>query len=503
MHRFSPNPNLAHLIHWHEWENDAFQMAREQNKPIMLFLAAFWCRYCQRMDEQAFSDRENLALLNAYFIALRVEDAKRPDIDARYNLNGWPTIAFFTPAGEMISAANYLPADEFKELLLNVYLEYQQRSGATAAAEVLHESESRAAQPANPEQSYASRLSEITHAIMALADREHGGYGRGQKFIHAEANDFLLSRYEATQDSTYLHHVCLTLDRMREGGIHDAAGGGFFRTSSGADWGQPHREKLLGEQAGLLSNCLRTFRVTRREVYARTAEEIIGYLDRKLLDASSSAFFGCEDFLRREAGEAAEQEFYSIIDECIYTDANAKAARAYLEAAAVLGRTDCKERALIVLDFLWDRCRSADGGMHHYHDGNPHVPGLLIDQAEMGRALLQAYLLSGDAKHLARAYEMAEFVLTHLENPAGGYFDLRSEELCFLKLRLTQIEGNGAATLFFLVLGQATNEPKYHEAARWALDAFPSQAAAFGIHAAQLGQALDAFLNLRRRVKVP
>ena len=148
MQRFSPNPNLSHLIRWHEWENDAFQMAREQNKPVMLFLAAFWCRYCQRMDEQAFSDRENMALLNAYFIALRVEDAKRPDVDARYNLNGWPTIAFFTPAGKLISAANYLPSGEFKELLLNVYLDYQQRSGAMSPAEVSDESESAAARPA-------------------------------------------------------------------------------------------------------------------------------------------------------------------------------------------------------------------------------------------------------------------------------------------------------------------------------------------------------------------
>ena len=94
MNRFSPNPNLSHLIHWTESEEDAFRKAREQDRPVMLFLAAFWCRYCQRMDEGAFSDRENMALLNAYFVSLRVENAKRPDIDARYNLNGWPTIAF-------------------------------------------------------------------------------------------------------------------------------------------------------------------------------------------------------------------------------------------------------------------------------------------------------------------------------------------------------------------------------------------------------------------------
>ncbi|HEX9787942.1 MAG TPA: DUF255 domain-containing protein, partial [Candidatus Binatia bacterium] len=438
MHRFSPNPNLAHLIHWYEWEDEAFREARGQNKPVMLFLSAFWCRYCQRMDEQAFSDRENLALLNAYFIALRIEDAKRPDIDARYNLNGWPTVAFFTPAGELLAASNFLPVDEFKELLLNVYLAYQQKNEDGRVAQTVPTSE---ALPNHPvARAQEAILSEITTAIMALADREHGGYGRGQKFIHADANDFLLSRYEATQDSTYLHHVCLTLDRMREGPIHDTTGGGYFRTSSGADWSQPHREKLLAEQAGLLSNCLRAFRVTRRREYARTAEEIIGYLDSKLFDPSISAFFGCEDFLRHETGEPSEGEFYSIIDECVYTDANAKTVSAYLEAAAVLGRADCKERALNVLEFLWRRCHGADGGMYHYHDGTPHLPGLLVDQAEMGKALVQAYLVSGDARHLARAREVAGFIIARLKNPDGGYFDLGATELGFGNLRLTDID---------------------------------------------------------------
>src|SRR5262245_49042798 len=92
MIRFSPNPNRAHLIRWYEWGGEAFRQAEAQNKPVILFLSAFWCRICQRMDEGAFSDDDNIALLNAFFIALRVENAQRSDVDARYNLNGWPTI---------------------------------------------------------------------------------------------------------------------------------------------------------------------------------------------------------------------------------------------------------------------------------------------------------------------------------------------------------------------------------------------------------------------------
>ncbi len=282
MHRFSPNSNLAHLIAWFEWEDEAFAKARAENKPVMLFLSAFWCRYCQRMDEQAFSDRENLALLNAYFVALRVEDAKRPDIDARYNLNGWPTLAFFTPSGELLAAANYLAIDEFKELLLNVYIGYQQKSGDDLMAVVSDDNVTAPTIQTNDEAPWVAALNEIASSIIDTADRQNGGYGRGQKFIHPEANDFLISCYESTKDATYLDHVRLTLDRMRHGPIYDAQDGGYFRTTTGADWAQPHREKLLAEHAGLLNNCLRVFRLTQRPEYARSAEEIIGYLDKKL-----------------------------------------------------------------------------------------------------------------------------------------------------------------------------------------------------------------------------
>ena len=497
MIRFSPNPNQANLIRWHEWEDEAFRKAREQDKPLMLFLTAFWCRYCQRMDEEAFSDNENIALLNAYFIAIRADDAQRPDVNTRYNLNGWPTIAFMSPEGDLLAATNYLPTDQFGDVLIRVYMSYQEKKDEIRSAKkASQESSTETTGQISRGQVDGDSVGQIANLIMDLADQVHGGYGRGQKFIHPDANDFLFSRYEATNNSIYLDQARLTLDQMREGAIHDRDEEGYFRTTSGADWSHPHREKLLAEQAGLLANCLQAFRITKQTEYARMAEGIIDYLDRKLSDPLIGTFYGCEDFLRVETVEASErEEFFTIIDKCIYTDANALAVVAYLEAAAILGKANCQARALKALEFLWEHCRSGSGGMFHYFDGAPHLEGMLNDQTRMGMALVRAHENTREDKYLERAKELAEFILTQLENPEGGYYDLPAEGSAYLGFRLTLIEQNGTAALFFLALAEATKEDRYREAAKWALTAFTTDFSSYGIHAAAFGQALGEWLK--------
>jgi hypothetical protein len=340
-----------------------------------------------------------------------------------------------------------------------------------------------------------SDVAAIAKSIMELADRVHGGYGNGQKFIQTEANDFLLSQYQATGNAAYLNHVCLTLDKMKQGAIHDHATGGYFRTSTGPDWDQPHREKLLAEQAGLVLNCLRTYRITQRREYAAMAEDIIGYLNAKLSDDSTGAFYGCEDFLRIESTDrASRDEFFTIIDQCVYTDANALAITAYLEASAVLGRSEYKARALKAMEFLWDRCRNPQGGMFHFFDGVPKLSGWLSDQAFAGTALLQAYGATGETKYLERAKELAEFIVNRLKNPAGGYHDLAQPGFAHLSFQLTLIEQNGPLASFLLALAAATGDAGYNDAALWALSAFTEAFHSYGIHAAAYGRALGDYL---------
>ncbi|MDH3446197.1 MAG: AGE family epimerase/isomerase, partial [Deltaproteobacteria bacterium] len=341
-----------------------------------------------------------------------------------------------------------------------------------------------------------SSVTEIARIIMDAADHAHGGYGNGQKFIQSEPNDFLLSLYETAKNAEYLNHVCLTLDGMRNGAIHDDAAGGFFRTSTGPDWDQPHREKLLAEQAGLLSNCLRAYGVTQRPEYARMAEDIIEYLNRKLFDHTTGAFYGCEDFLRVEnAEQTSGDEFFTILDRCIYTDANALAIIAYLKAAESLGNEDLKLRALGVLEFIWSHCSHPAGGMFHYFDGAPQLSGWLRDQVLMGIAMLEVHKSTGEPEYLDRAKELAEFIVNCFKNPAGGFFDLAAGGSAYLSVRLTLIEHNGPAASFFLALGAATGDLRWREAAFWALSAFTEDFGSYGTHAAALGRALIAYFQ--------
>src|SRR3989442_14427789 len=120
MIRFSPRPNRAHLVKCREWSDDALAEARRADKPIALFLTAFWCGICQRLDEMTLSNDEVIALLNAFFVPVRVEESQRPDVDIRYNQDGWPTITFLTPAGAPLLSVNYLEPEPFVTLLVRL-----------------------------------------------------------------------------------------------------------------------------------------------------------------------------------------------------------------------------------------------------------------------------------------------------------------------------------------------------------------------------------------------
>lgn len=502
MLRFSPRTNRAHLITWWEWGEEAFQAAQQQDKPVVVFLTAFWCGYCQRMDETSLSHDEVIALLNAFFVPIRVEESQRPDVDLRYNQNGWPTIAFLTPAGDHLLSVNYTAAEPFIQLLVRLIDAYQ-RDKSTLLEAAAHNRAGALARQSHeaPAPLGAPIVAEIAGMVEGLADPVHGGYGTKAKLLHTEANEFLLYLFEVTGTSSYLDHVRLTLDKMRQSRTFDTKDGGFFRYSSRVDWQEPHPEKLLDDQAALLRNYLRTYLLTDEPSYRETAEGLVEYLNTTLSGATQSCFFGCQDYVRPDLGIAAGRTsgpppLLSVIDELVYCDANARAASAYLDAWWLLGREDCQERALKILETLWDTLRAPDGGMYHYSDGTPRVPGLLMDGVMTGLALLDAFTVCGNAVYLERARQLAEDIRRQHGKAAGGFFDISVAGPASLQYPVTVLTQNANVASFFVRLADLSGDIDYRRPAHWALRRFPNSHRTYEAFAAGFGHALGRLLAL-------
>lgn len=505
MFRFSPNPNRAHLVNWREWGLEAFEEAQRQDKLVMLYLGAFWCGFCQRMDETTLSVDETQTLLNAYFIPVRAEDAQRPDLNARYSQNGWPTIVFMTPQGDHVASVNYIPPNDFCDVLVRLYQMYtEQRQELEQSLAEANQQSSQVSTTSEPASPRSESVAEIAETLMGLADPIYGGYGPDHKFLHPEAHQFLLSRYHATGDRAYVNHVALSLEQMRRSQTHDNQDGGFHRYSSKRDWTEPHQEKLLADHAGLLSTYLHMLVITGEARYEEMAQEIIDFLDRRLSDADGVAFLGCQDYVRAvtrrisEGQEATPREpgsTFWIIDDWVYTDANAQAASAYLHAYQILGESRLRERALNALDFLWEHCRDSEGRVCHYFDGSPYVPGLLIDKTHLAHANLDAHAVTGEPGYLERATALGQSILSEHKNPAGGFYDISEKGPGHLRHKLTLLTENGLVASLMLRLSDVTSDISFGEGATWALGAFTDDLSPYGVFASDFGMAMAGYMS--------
>jgi uncharacterized protein YyaL (SSP411 family) len=505
MFRFSVRPNRAHLVNWREWGQEAFEEAQEQGKLSVLFITAFWCGFCQRMDENALSDDEVIALLNGFFVPIRVEESQRPDVNLRYNHNGWPTIVFLTPQGDQLYTVNYLDTEPFANLLAKTVNLYQEDKEAilSAASPVRGalggQREENDWAPLGP-----SLVAEIAGMVEGLADEDNGGYGTLFKFLHTEANEFFLYLYEATGEHTYLDHVSFTLNKMLRSPTFDSKDGGFFRYSSQPDWSEPHPEKLLEDQAKLLGNFLHCYLLTADDGFRESASGLIHYMDSTLWDETTGAFRGCQDYVREIAGDASlrPSPLISVIDEYIYCDANAGAASAYLDAWWILGREDCLDRAQQLLEFLWRNFRTPGRAMFHYSDGESWAPGMLTDAVAAGTAYLDAFNVLHREVYLDRAKELAAEVVEIHRSTQGGFLDISQTGPASLQIPIAVLTQNALAAAFFVRLADLTGDLSQREHAVWAVKSFPNSHRQFGAFAAGFGHALGRLLALPMIVTV-
>src|SRR5207248_2103590 len=192
---FSPCPTRANEIAWQEWSSGAFEKAQREDKPVLLDISAVWCHWCHVMDETSYSDPEIISLINDRFVALRVDNDQRPDVNARYNMGGWPTPAFLTPEGEVMAGMTYIPPEQMHDVLNQVSTYYKDNK-ETIQRKISEIAENRARNEASEEAAGDALsdqvLRDALHSAADAYDPVYGGFGNEPKFPHTDAIDLLL-----------------------------------------------------------------------------------------------------------------------------------------------------------------------------------------------------------------------------------------------------------------------------------------------------------------------
>lgn len=297
-------------VDWFPWGDEAFAKAKESGKLIFLSIGYSTCHWCHVMEDESFEDDEVAALLQQDYIAIKVDREERPDIDQFYmqvamQLNGsggWPLTIVMTPDKTPIFAGTYFAKERrfnrpgMMEILPQIAAAWQGDPDALRqnGKAVLSQLQQRHAASVPAEAFSISQFKQAETILQQSFDREEGGFGAAPKFPSPHTLSFLLQRYYRSGNSELLEMVEKTLQAMRSGGIYDQIGFGFHRYSTDAEWLVPHFEKMLYDQAGLAKVYLEAFRLTKKEEYKTTAQEIFSYVLNQLHDPAGG-FYSAED----------------------------------------------------------------------------------------------------------------------------------------------------------------------------------------------------------------
>ncbi|MCW5201998.1 thioredoxin domain-containing protein [Desulfobulbus sp. US4] len=305
--------HAANPVDWYPWGEEAFQRAREEDKPIFLSIGYSTCHWCHVMARESFADQKIAELLNAGFINIKVDREERPDIDQMYmaaaiTLNGsggWPLSVFLTPKGAPFYVATYIPPKSrggqtgFPDVLHAIQVAWlDRREELEQSASGLIQALQKGASSARAGQGRQFARSDVlSRAVVALArsfDHRYGGFGRAPKFPRPAVFSLLFQSWFFEKNEQALEMGLATLRAMARGGIHDHLGGGFHRYAVDGQWRIPHFEKMLYDQAQLADAYLAAGQITGEKQYAEVAQRVFQYVLTRL-HAPSGGFYAAED----------------------------------------------------------------------------------------------------------------------------------------------------------------------------------------------------------------
>jgi len=284
-------------VHWRPWGMVAFELARAENKPILLSIGYAACHWCHVMAHESFEDNETAHLMNQHFICIKLDREERPDIDAIYQgalslmgkQGGWPLTMFLTPQGEPFWGGTYFPPlprygmPSFREILRGVAESYTGDKD-----KITHNVKSMmtALDKINTSQSGSilqrEALDKISTYFLGLIDPANGGIGNAPKFPNLPIINLLWNAYIRTGNDAYKAGVIHSLTQMCQGGIYDHIGGGFSRYTVDAEWLVPHFEKMLYDNAQFIALLTEVYRETQHPLFAARISETVEWVRRDL-----------------------------------------------------------------------------------------------------------------------------------------------------------------------------------------------------------------------------
>ncbi|MEA1931197.1 MAG: DUF255 domain-containing protein [Euryarchaeota archaeon] len=477
--------NESTRVEWRSWGQEAFAEAERTATPILLSLSATWCGACHEMDARTYAEPRIAANINDSFVPIRVDVDRHPRVRERYNMGGFPTTAFLTPQGHLLTGATYLGPDGMRQVVDRIR-ELWSEKGASAG---------RVPRALTDEPTPAGELSErieehIAGQLTEQFDPHHGGWGTEAKFPMPRTIEFALKRER--------QQALQTLDAIAQH-LHDTVDGGFFRFATSGDWSDVRYEKVLDTNAALLRAFANAYLYTGEEAYREPAARTVEYLTDTLwtgiaIGGSQGPGQGAA-YYTLSADERADHESPRT-DLTVFAGGNALAVDALLAYYSYTDDETARSYAERILAALEGELVDTDSGVvTHYRAGEETgETHLLEDAAHVVNGWTRAHQVLGDSRYTDVAQRVADEAIDVLHDD-GAFRDgpARGEGLC--DRPLYPIDSGVEFADGLLDLAVLSGEPRYRELAAEAIEAFAGAWDRIGVQVAGYGSVAARLTN--------
>ena len=309
-------------VDWHAWNNESLELAKKENKLLLISIGYSSCHWCHVMEQESFENDSVAAIMNKNFINIKVDREERPDIDQVYmnavqlmtGSGGWPLNCIALPDGRPVWGGTYFPKENWISALEQLSSMYREKPEEVVAyAEKLTEGIKKAdliALNVNPKEFTKDNLKLAVSAWKENMDVDLGGRKGAPKFPMPNNYNFLLRYAIQANDKSILDYVNTSLTQMAYGGINDQIGGGFSRYSVDNKWHVPHFEKMLYDNGQLVSLYSEAYQATKNELYKKTVFETLEFIDRELTSKEGAFYSSLDADSNNAEGKLVEGAFY-------------------------------------------------------------------------------------------------------------------------------------------------------------------------------------------------